>query len=236
MSQVLEKQTVLGYPVHLAKDYLAWIRDRIYQGQGGHIVTLNAEMSMQAESNAKLADIIKAADLVIPDGAGVVLYLRWKGKQVQRYPGIDLAEALLQQQYRAFLFGGQPGVADIAAKNLQTRFPQIQIAGCQHGYLGGKDMDRFCQTLLQQQPQLVLVGLGVPRQEFWIAQYRHLLPEAIWIGVGGSFDIWAGVKERAPAWLRDNHLEWAYRLYREPWRWKRMLALPKFAVKTVWRG
>jgi N-acetylglucosaminyldiphosphoundecaprenol N-acetyl-beta-D-mannosaminyltransferase len=76
------------------------------------------------------------------------------------------------------------------------------------------------------------VGLGVPRQELWIAQHRYLCPQAIWIGVGGSFDIWSGTKNRAPAWLGKNNLEWLYRLYQEPWRWRRMLALPEFALKA----
>lgn len=90
-------------------------------------------------------------------------------------------------------------------------------------------MDDFCQTLKQLQPQVIFVGLGVPRQEFWIAKHRHLCPHAIWVGVGGSFDIWAETKTRAPKWLCDNNLEWVYRLYQEPWRWRRMLALPQFA-------
>ena len=77
------------------------------------------------------------------------------------------------------------------------------------------------------------MGLGVPRQEYWIRQHRHLCPHAIWIGVGGSFDIWSGVKTRAPRWLRENHLEWLYRLYQEPWRWRRMLALPQFFLKAL---
>ncbi|HEY9835334.1 MAG TPA: WecB/TagA/CpsF family glycosyltransferase, partial [Vampirovibrionales bacterium] len=81
-------------------------------------------------------------------------------------------------------------------------------------------------------------GLGVPRQEFWIRENRHLCPEAIWVGVGGSFDIWSGQKERAPVWLQRLQMEWAYRLYQEPWRWRRMLALPQFAwisLKTALR-
>ena len=76
------------------------------------------------------------------------------------------------------------------------------------------------------------MGLGVPRQELWISENSHLCPQAIWIGVGGSFDIWSGIKNRAPSWLGNNNLEWLYRLYKEPWRWRRMLALPEFAVKA----
>ena len=86
------------------------------------------------------------------------------------------------------------------------------------------------------QPKIIFVGLGVPRQEIWIREHRHLCPQATWIGVGGSFDIWAGVKLRAPGWLRDNNLEWLYRLYKEPWRWRRMLVLPQFAFKALVKG
>jgi N-acetylglucosaminyldiphosphoundecaprenol N-acetyl-beta-D-mannosaminyltransferase len=109
----------------------------------------------------------------------------------------------------------------------------LAIAGTQDGYLSPETETAFCQALRDWQPGLILVGLGVPRQEYWIAEHRHLCPNAIWIGIGGSFDIWSGTKTRAPAWLRDNHLEWVYRLYQEPWRWRRMLALPRFAWKAV---
>ncbi|MBD0344706.1 MAG: WecB/TagA/CpsF family glycosyltransferase, partial [Coleofasciculus sp. Co-bin14] len=105
--------------------------------------------------------------------------------------------------------------------------------GFQHGYLSPEAEQELKDGLKQKQPRVIFVGLGVPRQEFWIAQNRHLCPEATWIGVGGSFDIWAGVKSRAPRWLGDNHLEWLYRLYQEPWRWRRMRALPQFALKAI---
>jgi N-acetylglucosaminyldiphosphoundecaprenol N-acetyl-beta-D-mannosaminyltransferase len=105
----------------------------------------------------------------------------------------------------------------------------LTVAGCQHGYLKPEDEAAIALTLQRLQPKLILVGMGVPRQEFWIDRHRHLCPQSIWIGVGGSFDIWAGLKVRAPRWIQRAHLEWAYRLYQEPWRWRRMLALPHFA-------
>jgi N-acetylglucosaminyldiphosphoundecaprenol N-acetyl-beta-D-mannosaminyltransferase len=198
-------------------------------------VTLNAEMTMQAERQPALARVIRQAELVIPDGAGVVLYLRLLfQQQVERCPGIELAESLLQNTTaRVFFYGGAPGVAATAAAYWQQRVPRLNIVGAQHGYLSPAEAEELSQNLTQLQPQLILVGLGVPRQELWIAQHRFLCPQAAWIGVGGSFDIWAGVKTRAPAWLADNHLEWLYRLYQEPWRWRRMLALPKFALKAL---
>lgn len=236
MSEAPKPFSVLGLPVHLINDYPGWLRSRLHGGQGTHVVTLNAEMTMQAERQTALAQIIQQAELVIPDGAGIVFYLRLQGKRIKRCPGIELAESLLQSgrgSTRVFFFGGAPGVAESAAAIWQQRVPSLKVAGTQHGYLSSQEEEELRQTLTQLQPQVILVGLGVPRQELWIAQNRFLCPRAIWIGVGGSFDIWAGVKSRAPAWLADNHLEWLYRLSQEPWRWRRMLALPKFAWKAL---
>lgn len=239
MSEAPKRFSVLGLPVHLMDDYSGWLRSRLQQRIGTHVVTLNAEMTMQTERHDTLAQVIDQAELVIPDGAGIVLYLRLQGKRIQRCPGIELAESLLQspgqlaQSWSVFFYGGAPGVAERAAALWQRQVPGLSVAGTQHGYLSSAEEEQFRQTLKKVQPQLIFVGLGVPRQELWIAQHRFLCPQATWIGVGGSFDIWAGVKSRAPAWLADNHLEWLYRLYQEPWRWRRMLALPKFAWRAL---
>ncbi|HLO89187.1 MAG TPA: WecB/TagA/CpsF family glycosyltransferase [Nostocaceae cyanobacterium] len=239
MSQSPRAFSVLGLPVHVLKSYPDWLLERLQQHQGTHTVTLNAEMTMQAERNPHLAEVIRNADLVIPDGAGVVLYLRWLlGQKVQRCPGIELAEKLLvalgqQASSQVFFYGGAPGVAATAADFWQQRVPGLNIAGTHSGYHSLEEEEQLLQTLAQLQPQVILVGLGVPRQELWIARNRHLCPQTIWIGVGGSFDIWSGTKTRAPSWLANNNLEWLYRLYQEPWRWKRMLALPEFALKAL---
>jgi len=237
---------VLGLPVHSMDDYCGYLLSQLEAGVGTHVVTLNAEMVMQAEKNYLLAEIIRRAELVVPDGAGVVLYLRLKGKSVERCPGIELAESFLCQalkqnpQNLVFFYGGKPGVARSAAETWQEKFPELVFAEhgvsritCQHGYLSLAEEEELLQTLAKLQPRLIFVGLGVPRQELWIAENKHICPQAIWIGIGGSLDIWAGVKERAPAWFCNNSLEWLYRLYQEPWRWRRMLVLPQFAWKTL---
>lgn len=230
--------SVLGLPVHILDDYAGWLIERLHQGLGSHVVTLNAEMAMQAEKNQALGDVIRSAELVIPDGSGVVLYLRMRGKPAKRYPGIELAESLLQEAGKLpdsepiFFFGGAPGVTAKAAETWQQKVDRLSISA-QHGYLSADEEKDFRENLKKMQPKLIFVGLGVPRQEFWIAENRHLCPQSIWVGVGGSFDIWAGTKDRAPAWFCDNHLEWLYRLYQEPWRWRRMLALPQFALKAL---
>ncbi len=239
MSEAPKQFPVMGLPVHLLDDYDHWLGTRLHKRLGSHVVTLNSEMVMQAESNDTLAEIIRQAELVIPDGAGVILYLQLHGQRQRRCPGIELAESLLRQAGQlgkscpVFFYGGAPGVAQDAAKVWQEQLPELAIAGIENGYLSPEAEQTFKETLKDQQPHLILVGLGVPRQELWIAENRHLCPQAIWIGVGGSFDIWAGIKTRAPAWLRDNHLEWLYRLYQEPWRWRRMMALPQFALKAL---
>lgn len=227
---------VMGMPVHGGVHYADWLLTRQAQGLGAQVVTLNAEMAMQADRNPTLKQVICQAELVIPDGAGVVLYFRLQGKRLQRCPGIELAETLLRQlspQQSVFFYGGAPGVADAAVRYWQQRKPNLAIAGVQHGYLSAEAQPAFQEQLATLQPAVVLVALGVPRQEFWIADHRHLCPNAIWVGVGGSLDIWAGLKQRAPAWFCNHHLEWLYRLYQEPWRWRRMLALPKFAIRAL---
>jgi N-acetylglucosaminyldiphosphoundecaprenol N-acetyl-beta-D-mannosaminyltransferase len=228
---------ILGIPVHLYENYHQTLCDRLAARQGTHVVTLNAEMTMQARDRPELANIIHQAELVIPDGAGIVLYLKLYGKNIDRVPGIELSEGLLSHisktQDAVFFYGGAPEVAAQAAIIMQAKYPGLQITGTQDGFVTPEQMPEFCDRLALLQPRMIYVGLGVPRQELWIAQHRHLCPDAIWIGIGGSFDIWAGTKDRAPQWLCDRNLEWTYRLYQEPWRWKRMMALPKFAWRSI---
>ncbi|MFS8859429.1 WecB/TagA/CpsF family glycosyltransferase [Synechococcus sp. B60.1] len=234
---------LLGVNLHLAlpeahlQSYTAWIEARISQGQGAQVVTCNPEMIMQAQQDPAFAQVLQEAELVIPDGIGVVWALRRQGIRVQRVPGIELAEALIsraaERRWRLALVGGRPEVNRAAVQQWQARFPSLSIWG-HHGYFSGAEEEKLLQALQKIQPQLVWVGLGSPRQELWIRQRRALLPQAIWMGVGGSFDIWAGQKRRAPRWWRDHHLEWLYRLYQEPWRWRRMLALPRFAWRVLW--
>lgn len=236
VQEPLQQFSVLGIPVHTSDRYVDWLIARSQSQQGTHVITLNAEMAIQAEQNPDLRQLLEQAELVVPDGAGVVLNLRLQGQKIQRCPGIELAESLLHRLPEigsVYFYGGQPEVIEGAVRHWQTEVPNFAIAGYQHGYLQPADQPAFTEQLKTLQPNLILVGLGVPRQEFWIAEHRHLCPNAVWIGVGGSFDIWSGTKDRAPAWLRENHLEWTYRLYQEPWRWRRMTALPKFAWRSL---
>jgi N-acetylglucosaminyldiphosphoundecaprenol N-acetyl-beta-D-mannosaminyltransferase len=237
MAESLKKFPILNLSVALSPDYLGWLLDRLAKDQGTHVVTLNAEMSMAADQDAAIATVIRSADLIIPDGAGIVLYLKFKGIKQNRCPGIELAESMVkavgERGYPIAFYGGKPEIMAQAAQRWRDRIPGISLI-TRHGYLTPAEIEDWQQTLKTKQPKLILVGLGVPRQEYWIRENRALCPQAIWIGVGGSFDIWSGIKQRAPQFFLDHHLEWLYRLYQEPWRWRRMLALPHFFWKVIW--
>jgi N-acetylglucosaminyldiphosphoundecaprenol N-acetyl-beta-D-mannosaminyltransferase len=231
--------SVLDLPIHLRDDYEDLLLNRIENNIGTHVVTMNSEMAMMAQKNEELSHRIKNADLVIPDGSGIIIYLRRRGHKQQRLAGIELAQSLVKQlamkgeDYPICFYGASVGVTDKAVEKFRAIAPQAHIIN-NHGFLQEPELSAWYEKIREVQPKLILVGLGVPRQEIWIAQHRYLAPNATWIGVGGSFDIWGGVKQRAPKFFCDNNLEWLYRLYQEPWRWKRMMVLPKFLVKALW--
>jgi N-acetylglucosaminyldiphosphoundecaprenol N-acetyl-beta-D-mannosaminyltransferase len=229
--------TVLGVPVSVCDDVLAAAVALHGQG-GGQIVTLNAEMTMAALADPALEGAIRGADLVIPDGAGVVWALGRQGIRVRRAPGIELARQLMEHGaaagWRVALVGATPEVLERLCSRLAEEIPGLQLVMAIHGYGDPRAWPELEERLLSMQPDLTLVALGVPRQELWIQALPHPLI-GLWMGVGGSFDVWAGVKKRAPGWMGRVHLEWLYRLIQEPTRWRRMLALPAF-MRAVLSG
>ncbi|QEY32291.1 WecB/TagA/CpsF family glycosyltransferase [Synechococcus sp. RSCCF101] len=230
--------TVLGVPVHACRNPLA-VALELHDRGGGQIVTLNAEMTMSACSQRALGAVIAHADLVIPDGAGVVWALARQGVRVRRTPGIELADALLRyaagHHWRVALIGASPEVMDRLRQTLQTSMPGMDLVLAVHGYQEPETWSALQRQLQGIRPDLVLVALGVPRQELWIAEARRGCT-GLWMGVGGSFDVWSGSKRRAPAWMARVNLEWLYRLVQEPARWRRMLVLPRFAWAVLRRG
>lgn len=228
---------VLGVPVDVCPDVFA-AACALQERGGGQVVTLNAEMTMAALADPALGAAIAAAKLVIPDGAGVVWALKRRGFRVRRAPGIELAHRLLEHAatvgWRVALVGASPEVMAQLTARLRQQWPGLQLVFHAHGYQPPEAWPALERQLVAARPDLVLVALGVPRQETWISA----LPQrrrGLWMGVGGSFDVWAGSKKRAPRWMGALHVEWLYRLVQEPHRWRRMLALPRFAL-AVLRG
>jgi len=211
----------------------------LHRRGGGQIVTLNAEMTMAARADQRLGQAIEAAELVIPDGAGVVWALGRQGLRVRRSPGIETARWLLDhaavEGWSVALVGASPEVMERLRQRLRRELPALNLVFSVHGYQQEADWPRLERELLALDPDLVLVALGVPRQELWIhglAGRRH----GLWMGVGGSFDVWAGIKKRAPGWMSALQIEWLYRLIQEPTRWRRMLALPDFFWAVLRQG
>lgn len=230
------RSRVLGIPVDLCD-----VRQRALQlaESGGQIITLNAEMTMAALENPALRGAIEQAELVIPDGAGVVWALGRQGHRVRRSPGIELARWLLDQAaangWRVALVGASPRVLERLRQRLLEELPSLRLVFAADGYGSSDAWPELQRQLLAAEPQLVLVALGVPRQETWIASLQRPLA-GLWMGVGGSFDVWAGEKRRAPSWMCSLRIEWLYRLIKEPTRWRRMLALPAFAREVLRQG
>ena len=207
----------------------------IDEGRAASIATANAEMVMRAQTDRELAHILQHADLVVPDGAGVLWAAEQQGKKFkERVTGVDLACSLLQEaaarQTPVYLFGGAPGIAEQAAANVQQQVGSLHIAGTHSGFFSADEEKDIIEDIRSQGTRILLVALGVPKQEKWISEHLYELGPCVCMGVGGTFD------GRAPKWMQDNRLEWLYRLLKEPTRFKRMLALPKFVAAVKLGG
>lgn len=207
-------------------------------GQGcQQVITLNAEIIYQAVGDQALQQMINRAELITPDGAGVVWAAKYLACPVkERVTGIDLVAELTQQGaaqgWKFYFLGASPGVVEEAARKLICLNPQLQVVGTNHGYFTPADEPEIVDAINRSGANILLVGLGAPRQDFWIDAQRSKLNCQVAIGVGGSFDVIAGQLSRAPDWMIKLNLEWFYRLIKEPTRWRRQLALPGF-VKLV---
>jgi len=194
-----------------------------------HIITTNMEILSMAFKNKELRELCTNADMHIPDGIGAVRLLKKLGfSKTQRIPGIELClEALkkMPEGTKIYLFGAREGVAIKALEKLSARFLQLTFAGWHEGF--GYEGNKLVEEINNSGAQVLLVALGVPKQELWIAKNKcNLNNIRVAIGVGGSFDVWAGDVNRAPRFFQKTNLEWAWRILSQPAR------LPKF-LKTL---
>jgi N-acetylglucosaminyldiphosphoundecaprenol N-acetyl-beta-D-mannosaminyltransferase len=250
--------SVLGLPVDCMTPgaYAAWICDTAVRRRTSptaasaarQVVTLNPEMVMAARHDPALHKAIHQAALVVPDGIGIVWAARVLGfPLLGRIPGVDLldkvASLAVARSLRLFLLGAAPGVAREAARRLAERYAGLPpVATLPDGLPcspAAEDAPAILDAIRAARPDLLFVAFGSPAQECWIADHRGELACAVAVGVGGALDFLAGTVPRAPRWMRRLGLEWAYRLVRQPWRWRRMLVLPHFALAVLyerWRG
>ncbi|MQS75889.1 WecB/TagA/CpsF family glycosyltransferase [Lactobacillus halodurans] len=194
------------------------------------IVTPNPEIVLSARKDANFSKIINNADYVIPDGIGIIKGAKTLGTPMhERITGFDtlkyLIEAANRKLLKVYILGSKPEVIEATANKIKKDYPQIDLVGYHDGYF--KDEGEIAQEIITKKPNLVLVALGSPKQEIFINKYKDQL-NAVWIGVGGSFDVFSGTKKRAPKIMQKLNLEWFYRLVKEPTRFGRMLAIPKY--------
>lgn len=235
----LEKVDILGIPfVNTTKSqFVEKLDEHLANEEKAFVVTANPEIVMKAREDEQYKKVIDQATYITADGIGVVKAAQLLNKPIpERVTGYDTMLELLQlaqtKQYSIYLLGGQQETLEKAVTNIKASYPGINIVGQHNGFFDWKD-NTIQQEIEVAQPDLIFVALGVPRQENWIAETLPSLQKGVCIGVGGSFDVIAGTVERAPmAWQKAN-LEWLYRLIKQPSRWKRMLALPRFGLKIL---
>ncbi|HLV08636.1 MAG TPA: WecB/TagA/CpsF family glycosyltransferase [Halanaerobiales bacterium] len=212
----------------------------LQKGKGPEmVVTPNPEIIVMSLQDSELAAIINQAALRIPDGSGVVFASRLLKKGIfERVTGFDLMNGIFKlaekEDYSIYLLGSEPGVAVTVSKKLRKSYPDLDICGYHHGYLGSQEeKEQLIEEINELKPDILFVGMGVPRQEKFLGENLHLLKIGLAMCVGGSFDVIAGRVKRAPLWMQELNLEWLFRLLQQPGRAGRMLALPKFALLVL---
>ena len=219
------------------KETLERIEGFVGSGRLHQVATVNPEFVMRAQNDRQFARVLEAADLCLPDGTGVVWAARRQGCALREpVAGTDLVEPLAalcaRQQFRLFLLGAQPGVADELAARLTAANAGLQVAA----HAGDPDPSNDEESLRRisdHRTDVLLVAYGAPTQELWIDRLRSRLAVSVAIGVGGAFDYLTGRVPRAPAWMRRSGLEWLHRLAYQPWRFRRMTVLPVYALKVL---
>ncbi len=237
----LQEARILGVRVHRVRmaEALQRIEQLISLREPNLVITADANAVLIALEDAEFRALMETAPLVTADGAGLL----WAGRRLkqpfpERVSGVDLVEQLTrlshEKGYRLYFLGAAPGVAERAAQNLLLRYPNAQIVGVQHGYFQDSDEPAIVAQIAAARPDVLLIGMGMPRQEKWAWAHRDTLGAPVMIGVGGSFDVYAGVVKRAPRWMQRTGCEWLWRLIQDPRKIKKVRNLPRFAWR-VWR-
>jgi N-acetylglucosaminyldiphosphoundecaprenol N-acetyl-beta-D-mannosaminyltransferase len=219
---------------------LALLREYIAGGAARYVVTPNPEFVMAARRDPAFRAALAGAALAVPDGGGLLLAARLWGRPFrEQVRGTDLvyqlAAAGAPSGQRWFFLGAAPGVATAAGQRLAELYPGLRVAGAYAGSPDPADDATTRAAVLAASPvDVLLVAYGAPRQELWMARNLPTLGVPVALGVGGVLDYVAGRVPRAPRWVQDLGIEWLYRLVRQPWRWRRQLALPCFALLALW--
>ncbi len=241
-----KRTNILNVPVDMvnSREAMGIFRELMKTGECRLIVTPNSEIIVNASNDPELKNIIEQADLIIPDGIGLVYASKIMGIPLkERVTGIDFLDAILgyleETGQSIFFLGskpgedGNPGIAEIAVEKMKEKYKDLKVVGTHHGYFKESDEASIVKAINDSGADFLCVALGSPKQEKFVSRYRNELKVRAAIGVGGSLDVWAGTLKRAPEFYRNHGLEWLYRLIQQPSRYKRMVALPLFMMKVV---
>lgn len=217
---------------------VAWLTEAVDSGRPHQIITANPIMVMKALEEPAYMKVMLGGELLVPDGTGVVWAANVAGMPVaERVPGFDLMHELFKvgetRGWKVYLLGSASEVIQATAARIKELYPGIVICGIRDGFFGPEQDDEVIGAIREAKADLLFVARGADTQEPWIARHKERLGVPVMMGVGGSFDVISGKTKRAPAVFQKLRLEWFYRLLKEPSRYKRMLALPKFAVKVL---
>lgn len=233
---MFEKVTVLGAQISngTIEEIADFLAERVRQKENTVVYTPNSEIIEQFRKDASLMELLNSADVLTADGIGVVYGAKILGTPLKgRAAGYDIACKLLEignrEGFRFFLYGSKEEVCQLAKENLLKQYPGIQIVGTQNGYTKEPVGEKIAQT----NPDVLFVCLGAKKQEEWIYHNKHLFSGTVFLGIGGSMDVFAGVVKRAPKIFIKLNLEWLYRLLKQPSRFIRMLALPRFLWQVI---
>ena len=231
---------LLGVPVDAVTETEAveWVARAIAEERPRLVLSVNPERIMHAGRDPAYAAVLRRADLALPDGAGVLWAARRLGHPLPgRVAGVDFVKALAargaQAGWRFFFLGGGPGVAEAAGRVLGETYPGFILAGAQPGSPEPGFDATITEAVRSSRAQILLLAYGAAAEEAWLARNLERSGAIIGMGVGGTFDFVSGRARRAPWWMREHGLEWLHRLGRQPWRWRRMLALPRFVVRVL---
>lgn len=201
------------------------------------VVTANPEIVMAANENPEFMKLINQdADFVTADGIGIIKGAKWLNTPLpERVTGYDLFTWFLYvanlRSLRVYLIGAKPEVIKAVKQKVAKDYPNINLVGADDGYFK-ESLDVVANKIANTQPDMVFAALGYPRQEQLLAILRSEAVPAMMMGVGGSFDVFSGMVNRAPEVFQKTHMEWFYRLIKEPTRFKRMMALPRYVVQV----